>query len=367
MHFSFIKNTILEVWKDFLQKENLKLVKFKTEKYSCFFENKNIGLKIYVERYFQRINIEFVRKGMNYGSNIFTLLEFLQGKRSKIYPMLYPMASHSNFNKNFGKRFFLNNPINNLEDFKKTLYFFSQIIQEELPEILKGDFSYLTEYRKQLRESLDRKPTTTEEEKLLLEKDFQLTHYQYPPYPEQKVIDEISTNLKQGRRINEYSKYELTADEKEWIYSLEYPYQNGRLRLSMEYLEAFEKTHNITLPREYKLFFNWIGNGHKKLFKLEQSITYFESPHNGFGHYTFIDLEKPFSPNQDFSKFNGVINLYNYGCGIHHYLVVNGRYYGQVWADDHANSGEFYPIQDKEGNHLGFREWYQQMGHKEAF
>jgi len=357
-----IRDTILKSWEDFLQKENFNIVENRTTKYICYFENESIELKINVERYFQRFDIQFIRKGDFYGRNIFSLLEYFQGENSKIYPMLYPMSSHYNFRKNFGKRFFSNNPINDINDFKKTIYFFGQIIQEELPQILKGDFNFLEDYKKHFRKSLNHYKSVSEKEKQLLEKDNQFIHKHSTTYPEQKIIDEISSQIKKGRRINEYSKYELNPNEKEWIYSLKYPYQNGNLRLSKEYLEAFEKVHKIILPREYKLFLNWVGNGNDKLFKLEQSLTYSEGPSSGFGHFEFIDLEKPFESRSNFSNFNGMIRLHNYGCGIQHYLIVNGKHHGKIWIDDHhVESNEIYLFRDKEGNPKGFKTWYEKF------
>lgn len=147
---------------------------------------------------------------------------------------------------------------------------------------------------------------------------------------------------------------------------------------------AFEERFSITLPEEYRSFLILAGNGgagphYGGLEKFEHGL--FIDP----GHQQesgLLDPSTPFAMTKPWNMHNdqladpesdeafyaeyydpkwasGLLRICNYGCGVFINLVVNGDEYGNIWVDDRANGGGFYP--DKYFGQTGrttFLEWY---------
>lgn len=158
-------------------------------------------------------------------------------------------------------------------------------------------------------------------------------------------------------------------------------------KLPEDTLLNFEKTHNITLPEDYKEFLTKIGNGgvgpayglepfENGLFddldyKRPNSLL---NPSKPFPHTKPWNEEFVSTVNEEdneeeyerqyfeFSKnlMNGVLAISNYGCGISLNLVVNGEEYGNIWTDDRGNDGGIYPSNEL-GNKdkITFLNWYE--------
>lgn len=162
--------------------------------------------------------------------------------------------------------------------------------------------------------------------------------------------------------------------------------------ISLDEVQKFELSHNVTLPKEYVEFITAIGNGGAGPFygleRLEDSL--FDdldykrpdsllNPGKPFLHIepwnliftTTTDEEANEEEyEKERSKFeeeyfereqvNGVIAICNYGCAISINLVVNGQEYGNIWTDDRASDNGIYPSHEF-GNkqRLTFLNWYE--------
>lgn len=158
-------------------------------------------------------------------------------------------------------------------------------------------------------------------------------------------------------------------------------------KLSEDTLLNFEKTHNITLPEDYKEFLTKIGNGGVgpayglEIFEngLFDDLDYKRpnsllNPSKPFPHTKPWNEEFVSTVNEEdneeeyerqyfeFNKnlMNGVLAISNFGCGISLNLVVNGEEYGNIWTDDRGNDGGIYPSNEL-GNkgRIKFLNWYE--------
>lgn len=159
-------------------------------------------------------------------------------------------------------------------------------------------------------------------------------------------------------------------------------------KLSEDTLLNFEKTHNITLPEDYKEFLTKIGNGgvgpaygletfenglfddldYKRPNSLLNPSKPF--PHTKPWNEEFVSTVNEEEENEEeyerqyseFSKnlMDGVLAISNFGCGISLNLVVNGEEYGNIWTDDRGNDGGIYPSNEL-GNkdRITFLNWYE--------
>ncbi|HEX6368908.1 MAG TPA: SMI1/KNR4 family protein [Longimicrobium sp.] len=127
-------------------------------------------------------------------------------------------------------------------------------------------------------------------------------------------------------------------------YRLHPPLSGGELR-------AFEATHGITLPEDYRLFLREIGNGGPgPAYGLETLAAAAEGCRPGIP-FPFVQV-----PSDDaeglldhwLDDYPGVLSICHHGCAIYSYLVVNGPAWGTIWDGDSAPQ----PAE------VGFADWY---------
>jgi hypothetical protein len=149
-------------------------------------------------------------------------------------------------------------------------------------------------------------------------------------------------------------------------------------------LQYYEQRYGVVLPYEYRRFLMEVGHGGAGpfygLFPLDSQDPEFLNIFGG-------DLGKQFpwtsSLNPDAwergpstedlegvewdenGKFAGMflpgaLYLCHCGCAIRIFLIVCGPCQGEVWRDDQANREGIFPEVDKQGNRLGFLDWYEQ-------
>lgn len=124
-------------------------------------------------------------------------------------------------------------------------------------------------------------------------------------------------------------------------------------------LQEFERTHQVKLPEDYRMFLREIGNG-------EAGPFYGLEPLEKAGQYR--DLSKPFPFTKatdsysdaeldkwgDRDEYPGVLEFCHQGCAIYSYLVVNGPTYGIIWE----GREDFYPSE------MSFGVWYRRWVEK---
>lgn len=142
-------------------------------------------------------------------------------------------------------------------------------------------------------------------------------------------------------------------------------------------LVAFERTHQVALPDDYRAFITTVGNG-------GAGPSYGVMPFRGGDSedYTAYDrIGEPFayadafnptelldSPDTDTDDadhayyrafaFQGSLYICDHGCASRTLLVVSGPCRGEVWADEVANDAGIYPEHGPAGRH-GFLGWYR--------
>ncbi len=56
----------------------------------------------------------------------------------------------------------------------------------------------------------------------------------------------------------------------------------------------------------------------------------------------------------------GALRISNFGCGVSLNLIVNGKEYGNIWADDRCNDQGIYPDPYyKKSGRIQFLDWYE--------
>jgi len=116
--------------------------------------------------------------------------------------------------------------------------------------------------------------------------------------------------------------------------------------LSLEQLDALEQRYHLSLPEEYQLFLQYIGDGgagpYYGIYPIEQALQEtFEdqlddSPIKGPDYF-----QQPFMPpssakmteEQGTHSFFGLLRIAEIGCDGYCYLVVSGEERGTIWTD----------------------------------
>ena len=154
--------------------------------------------------------------------------------------------------------------------------------------------------------------------------------------------------------------------------------------LSEEEIAEFEETYSVSLPKDYRLYLQYIGNGgagpyygiEKLLDSLFEDLDYKKpndkvNPSRPFPHTSLWNLDSSdFSSHEEYERTyfakehsNGILRLCNYGCGVSINLVVNGSEYGNMWADDRGSDNGIIPwVGDNVENNkerLNFLDWYE--------
>lgn len=171
--------------------------------------------------------------------------------------------------------------------------------------------------------------------------------------------------------------------------------------IALAEIERFESEKGVHLPDDYRLFVTQIGNGGAGPYYGVFAFGYQDDGSSScrWEDASLVgDLAKPF-PHEDRwnlpesfwaqkpdtsedtpleevdrlyadwdarieadywnpSLMNGSIPICHVGCALRHWLVINGKCKGQVWADERADEGGIYPLQDNDGRIIGFDQWY---------
>lgn len=67
-----------------------------------------------------------------------------------------------------------------------------------------------------------------------------------------------------------------------------------------------------------------------------------------------VEQEHYFNP----AIMNGAIPICHLGCGLWHWLVVNGEQKGFVWCDFRSDHRGISPLRDESGRQMTFSDWY---------
>lgn len=165
--------------------------------------------------------------------------------------------------------------------------------------------------------------------------------------------------------------------------------------LSESEVSAFEKSHSITLPRDYRQFLMDIGNGGAGPYYGVFPLGMMDHGHDlslwkeGDG---FIgNLSKPFPlkeswndlsalPNPDLEGTNpleyqrlfaawekdhfdphlldGAFPICHMGCALRVWLIVTGEQAGRLWRDGRTDDSGLSPVLRKDGQAATFSTWY---------
>ncbi len=130
--------------------------------------------------------------------------------------------------------------------------------------------------------------------------------------------------------------------------------------LTDDIISDFEEKNHITLPNDYRLFLQHVGNGGVGpcygLIELENTLRHIypkngpfsleESfPHQNISYRNFNQLN--YEPEADYMQnkyINGSLGICDEGCGYYDLLVVSGKEKGLVWIDNRCSAGPILPI-----------------------
>ena len=121
--------------------------------------------------------------------------------------------------------------------------------------------------------------------------------------------------------------------------------------LSEEEIRSFENKHGISLPIEYRLFLQLVGNGgggpYYGLLPLHDDIEYIRS-------------EELTGETEAFEgKF---LKLSHEGCGYFYGLTLTGEEAGNIWNDSRASNAGMHKLYFGFGHYVmpyGFLTWYE--------
>jgi hypothetical protein len=154
--------------------------------------------------------------------------------------------------------------------------------------------------------------------------------------------------------------------------------------LKPEEVAAFEASHGIRLPEDYKEFVLTVGNGGAGPYYgiyplLEGNVDHrlqsrklidLSSP---FPHSAAWDEHWPAAINWDEGErpdedtllayldprhISGALCISQYGCGDFLLLVVNGAERGNIWFDGRGNYSGLFPEEGAGTERISFSEWY---------
>jgi len=123
--------------------------------------------------------------------------------------------------------------------------------------------------------------------------------------------------------------------------------------LSEEEIQIFERKHGITLPIEYRLFLQLVGNGgggpYYGLLPLHDEIE-------------FISKEIIEGEEEEVELFEGkFLKLSHEGCGYFYGLALTGEETGNIWNDSRASNVGMHKLYFGFGHYVipyGFLTWY---------
>jgi hypothetical protein len=168
-------------------------------------------------------------------------------------------------------------------------------------------------------------------------------------------------------------------------------------------IESFERKHGVTLPEDYKYFITAVGNGGAGPY---YGVFRFGEHDNGHGfckwkdgllvgdlgkkfpHTKAWNLPKRFwdevyglvagpdAPEEEEERLyeernkllskhywdpaimSGAIPICHLGCGLRHWLVINGKQKGFIWCDARVDDRGIYPLRNSSRRQVAFAAWY---------
>ena len=155
-------------------------------------------------------------------------------------------------------------------------------------------------------------------------------------------------------------------------------------------LQAIEQTHSISLPQDYRLFLETVGNGAVGPYHGLFAFGYLDDGKWEEGDGLVGTLAKPFPdstewnaregmPGEELLESNpaeyevemdafdarywhaldGAFPICHLGCALRHCLVVTGPEAGYVWADHRAEDAGLFPLTNADGSRVTFYIWYR--------
>ena len=126
-------------------------------------------------------------------------------------------------------------------------------------------------------------------------------------------------------------------------------------KLSEVDILKFEKENGITLPEDYRVYLQLVGNGSGRSPKPHYSPSFIAGAGPGYGIYPLSNIfvgdalsqpfpfeeevEVPYEPPYDAWEGNipGAMEISTEGCASHTHLIVKGAAFGTIWEgwDDH--------------------------------
>jgi hypothetical protein len=129
-------------------------------------------------------------------------------------------------------------------------------------------------------------------------------------------------------------------------------------------LVKFERTHQVRLPEDYRLFLREIGNGgagpYYGMEPLESAAQGCDLRHpfplvKAQSYSSEGEIQDEIEVYNEREEYLGVLQFCEQGCAMYWYLVVNGPTYGMVWD---GSGVEFAPT------NLSFGLWYRGWAEK---
>lgn len=155
--------------------------------------------------------------------------------------------------------------------------------------------------------------------------------------------------------------------------------------LKPEEVAAFEASHELRLPEDYRDFILNVGNGGAGPCYGIYPLRPEGSIHHGMGNHNRIDLSVPFRhvgswdadwlsqidwdagerPDDrrmeeylDTRHIAGSLCICHQGCSDFWLLVVKGNEWGHIWMDGRGNFSGIFPESGAQGERLSFSRWY---------
>lgn len=152
--------------------------------------------------------------------------------------------------------------------------------------------------------------------------------------------------------LDELLKRLRTVDRHHRVFGSEkHLYRLGPVLAEAE-LKAFETTHQVKLPDDYRQFLATVGNGGAgPFYGLEPLGAFSRDLSKAFPFTSATDqlTDEELALLSDRDDYPGILEFCDQGCAIYAYLVVNGPSFGTIWN----GREDFFPT------HLSFSNWYR--------
>jgi hypothetical protein len=139
-------------------------------------------------------------------------------------------------------------------------------------------------------------------------------------------------------------------------------YQRERCLKDAEVAE-FERQWKVSLPEEYRIHLQAVGNGGAGPFYGLSRLSEWCQPDEPDEVSPEI-LQMAFQPTgARLGPAPGCLRICNAGCEHYYVLVLTGPHRGEVWHDAQVDNRGLVPVTSPGGSHQRFREWYESWLH----